>query len=68
MVVSIMAQYSPQYKAVNMPPLDRRIGETEYETVLDSALELGLDRCFVQEIESSEVLIPDFRKAHPFAI
>jgi putative pyruvate formate lyase activating enzyme len=68
MVVSIMAQYSPQYKAVGVPPLDRRIGEREYEAVLDYALELGLDRCFVQEFESSDVLIPDFRNAHPFAI
>jgi putative pyruvate formate lyase activating enzyme len=68
MVVSIMAQYSPQYKARLVPPLDRRISEAEYEMVLDCALELGLDRCFVQEFESSETLIPDFRKAHPFAI
>jgi putative pyruvate formate lyase activating enzyme len=68
MVVSIMAQYSPQYKAVGVPPLDRRISEREYEAVLDYALELGLDRCFVQEFESSDLLIPDFRNVHPFAI
>jgi putative pyruvate formate lyase activating enzyme len=53
---------------VGVPPLDRRISETEYEAVLDCALGLGLDRCFVQEFESSETLIPDFRKAQPFAI
>ena len=66
MVVSLMAQYSPQYKARHMPPLDRRISKAEYERVLDWALELGLDRCFVQEVESSEVLVPDFRRAEPF--
>jgi putative pyruvate formate lyase activating enzyme len=66
MVVSIMAQYSPQYKGGDMPPLDRRISAAEYEAVLDCALELGLEHCFVQEYESSEELVPDFRKAHPF--
>jgi hypothetical protein len=33
---------------------------------LDHAWELGLERSFVQEYESSEVLVPDFRKANPF--
>jgi putative pyruvate formate lyase activating enzyme len=66
MVVSIMAQYSPQYKARAMPPLDRRVNAAEYEAVLDCAWELGLDRCFVQEYESSETLLPDFRRANPF--
>jgi len=65
-VVSLMAQYSPQYKARRMPPLDRRISRAEYERVLDWALELGLDRCFVQQVESSQVLVPDFRRAQPF--
>lgn len=66
MVVSIMAQYSPQYKAMRLVPLDRRVSEAEYEMVLDYALQLGLERCFVQEIESSEMLVPDFRKTNPF--
>jgi putative pyruvate formate lyase activating enzyme len=66
MVVSIMAQYSPQYKAMRLVPLDRKVSEAEYEMVLDYALELGLERCFVQEIESSEMLVPDFRKTSPF--
>jgi len=66
MHISIMAQYSPQYKAKNMPPLDRETSHTEYEAVLDDALALGLDRCFVQELESSESLLPDFRQADPF--
>jgi putative pyruvate formate lyase activating enzyme len=66
MVVSIMAQYAPQYKARDLPPLHRKITEAEYEAVLDYAWELGLERCFVQEYESSEVLVPDFRKASPF--
>jgi len=66
MHISIMAQYSPQFKAKNIPPLNRRISYTEYETVLDDALALGLDHCFIQELESSESLLPDFRQADPF--
>jgi len=66
MVISIMAQYSPQYKAKNIPPLHRKISSAEYETVLDYALELGLGHCFIQEFESSETLVPDFRKVNPF--
>jgi len=66
MVISIMAQYSPQYKAKNIPPLDRKISDAEYEVVLDCALRLGLDRCFIQACESSETLFPDFSKANPF--
>lgn len=66
MVVSIMAQYSPQHKAQDIPPLDRPISEAEYERVLDWAWELGLQRCFVQEPESSDALVPDFRRPNPF--
>ena len=66
MVISIMAQYSPQYKAKNMPPLHRKISAAEYEAVLDVALGLGLEQCFIQEYESSEILVPDFGKEDPF--
>ena len=65
-VISLMAQYSPQYKARGMPPLDRKISQEEYERVLDWAWDLGLERCFVQEVESSEALVPDFLQADPF--
>jgi len=65
-VISLMAQYSPQYKARSMPPLDRKISREEYERVLDWAWDLGLECCFVQEVESSEALVPDFRRADPF--
>lgn len=66
MVVSLMAQYSPQHRAREFPPLDRKITVEEYEAVVDMALELGLENCFVQEVESSEVFVPDFREGDPF--
>jgi len=66
MVVSLMAQYSPQYKARDLPPLDRAITEREYEAVLEMALDLGLERCFVQAVESKAAFLPDFSRADPF--
>jgi len=66
MSISLMAQYSPQHKAKKMPPLDKRLCDAEYEAVLDCAWALGLEHCFVQELESSEGLVPDFRRANPF--
>ncbi len=67
MAISLMAQYSPQYKAASIPPINRRISRREYEDVLEIALELGLENCYVQELGSSHVLLPDFRRRRPFA-
>jgi len=64
--VSIMAQYTPQHRAAEFPPLERRISAAEYEQVVDCALALGLEQCFVQELECSDAMVPDFRKASPF--
>jgi putative pyruvate formate lyase activating enzyme len=65
--ISLMSQYSPQYKARSIPPLDRRVSVREYERVVDHALELGLENCFIQQLGSSDVLVPNFRKRRPFA-
>lgn len=67
MAISLMAQYHPRYKARQMPPIDRPITPAEYEAVLEYALELGLENCYVQQIDSHEVLLPDFRRKRPFA-
>jgi putative pyruvate formate lyase activating enzyme len=67
MVVSLMAQYAPHHRAGATPPLDRRITAAEYERVLDIAWSLGLERCFVQALDSREALVPDFRAEDPFA-
>jgi putative pyruvate formate lyase activating enzyme len=67
MVVSLMAQYAPHHRAGSLPPLDRRITAAEYERVLDIAWSLGLERCFVQALDSRESLVPDFRAEDPFA-
>ncbi len=66
-VISLMSQYSPQYKATAIAPIDRRLSHAEYDAVLDYALELGLENCFIQQLESSDVLVPDFKQERPFA-
>ncbi|MFC1770636.1 radical SAM protein [Candidatus Margulisiibacteriota bacterium] len=66
MYISIMSQYSPQFKAYNFPQLNREITNKEYETVTDYALKLGLENCFIQEPSSSNQYLPDFEKKNPF--
>ncbi len=66
LVVSLMAQYAPHYRAPGMPPLNRPITPAEYEAVIQIALELGLENCFVQEYDSRNLLVPDFREPEPF--
>ncbi|MFA5367997.1 MAG: radical SAM protein [Dehalococcoidia bacterium] len=65
--VSVMSQYSPQHKAPHIPLLSRRISPTEYESVLKSLSNLGMENGWIQELESSDHYLPDFeRKSHPF--
>ena len=64
--ISIMSQYSPQYKASNYPEINRFLSETEYDEIMDFALDLGLENAFVQELESQEQCLPDFTKESPF--
>ncbi|MGB9613103.1 MAG: radical SAM protein [Candidatus Margulisiibacteriota bacterium] len=65
--VSIMAQYSPQYRARRFPELSRRIYYDEYREVVEYAKKLGLKNYYLQNILSGETYLPDFRKENPFA-
>ncbi|MBB5347209.1 radical SAM protein [Desulfoprunum benzoelyticum] len=64
--VSIMSQYSPQYRACQYPGIDRTLTEEEYDDIMGYALDLGLDNAFIQELTSQDLLIPDFRQNRPF--
>ena len=64
--ISIMSQYSPQYKASNYPEINRSLSGAEYDEIMDFALDLGLENAFVQELESQEQCLPDFTKESPF--
>lgn len=64
--VSIMSQYSPQYKACFYPELNRKLTQAEYDEIIDYALQLGLENAFIQELESQEHYLPDFTRENPF--
>jgi putative pyruvate formate lyase activating enzyme len=64
--ISIMSQYSPQYKACDYPALNRSLTVGEYDAIMDFALDLGLDNAFIQELQSREHYLPDFNQAKPF--
>ena len=53
-LLSLMSQYTPFYKAKEMPPLNRRISTFEYNDVVWYALSLGLDVGFMQERSSAK--------------
>ena len=59
--VSLMAQYTPCNDLSSVPELDRKITEREYNKVVDYALNLCMDKIFIQSGESAdEKFIPDF--------
>lgn len=59
--VSLMAQYTPCNDLSAVPELDRKITDREYNKVVDYALNLGMDKIFIQSTESAdEKFIPDF--------
>ena len=59
--ISLMAQYYPTHRAVDLPPLDRPLTTTEYETMADLAEELGFANGFLQEVATSPEWTPDFK-------
>ncbi len=64
--VSIMSQYSPQYKAGSYPGINRTLTEDEYDEITDYALGLGLKNAFIQELNSQDHYLPDFDQNSPF--
>ena len=64
--LSIMSQYAPRHRASAYPELNRSLSVTEYDEVLEYALELGLTNAFVQDLSSQESCVPDFERERPF--
>ena len=65
--VSLMAQYSPRHRAKEFPELNRKLEPAEYQGVVDYAEKLGLHNLYTQELASSDVYLPDFKKVDPFS-
>jgi putative pyruvate formate lyase activating enzyme len=67
--LSIMAQYHPEYKALNFPKLSRRINEEEYWDVVNYAEKLGFENGWTQDfisLSEEDLFMPDFNKKKVF--
>ncbi len=64
--LSLMSQYSPQYRAREFPELSGRISMGEYRDLVDYALKLGIEHLLTQGLDSTDYYLPDFRKDEPF--
>ena len=59
--ISVMRQYTPYGKALDMPPINRKLTGREYKIVKEKILDLGFENCYFQSKESStEEFIPNF--------
>lgn len=62
-LVSIMAQYFPTYKAIDMEDIGRKLTQKEYEIIEKYVFKLDLDG-FMQDLEDDETkYVPDFENA-----
>ena len=52
--ISLLSQYTPSHKSSRFPGLNRRITTYEYEKVVDTALNLGLNQGFIQQKSSAK--------------
>ncbi len=60
-LLSLMGQYTPMYRAAEIKGLNRKLTTFEYESVVDHALDLGVTHCYVQERgAASEEFVPKF--------
>jgi putative pyruvate formate lyase activating enzyme len=64
--VSVMSQYSPQFRACDHPLINRSLTSAEYDQITEFALDLGLENAFVQQLASHKHYLPDFKKKKPF--
>lgn len=64
--VSLMSQYHPVNKGLNDSSVNRRILISEYKQALTWLKEFNFTDCYIQQLESSDVGLPDFNKEQPF--
>ncbi|MDD4923587.1 MAG: radical SAM protein [Dehalococcoidales bacterium] len=66
--ISVMSQYHPVHRTLELPSLSRSISQQEFDEVFNLVVELGMENGWVQQLEAAEYYVPDFeRKGHPFA-
>ena len=63
--LSLMSQYTPTATVKDHPLLQRRINKSEYELVVNHALDIGFEQLFIQEVDDRDIC-PDFDEETPF--
>jgi putative pyruvate formate lyase activating enzyme len=59
--ISIMNQFTPLPHLAEYPELNRKVTDEEYDSVVDFAIDLGVENGFIQEGDTAEEsFIPDF--------
>ena len=59
--ISLMNQYTPLPHVVAFPEINKKVTEAEYDEVVNYAIDLGVEKGFIQEGETAtESFIPDF--------
>ncbi len=52
--VSVMAQYTPAYKALETPPFNRTVSREEYESVTEAAADFGFENGWIQDYAAAD--------------
>lgn len=59
--ISLMSQFTPMEKLCAYPEINRRVTKREYNTVIEHALNIGIENAFIQDRKvARESFIPDF--------
>jgi putative pyruvate formate lyase activating enzyme len=66
--LSLMSQYYPTEKVKNHPKLNRTLTSEEYDMVVEEMERFGFENGWIQDLESSETYLPDFRLSEPFIL
>ncbi len=65
--VSLMAQYTPCFRAHHHPRLCQPLSTDEYEKAQAVLDQCGFLECWIQELDSSRCYLPDFTQENPFS-
>jgi len=64
--LSLMSQYNPTIQVRNHPVLNRSLRKEEYDKVVAAMGKMGFRNGWVQDINSFQNYLPDFKRDHPF--
>lgn len=67
-IISLMTQYEPLYKANNFPEINQNVCQEEYDIIFKKLENLNFENGWIQPLETkaNKNLIPDFNKDEPF--